>query len=115
MAPTPTRASSSSPAPRRVCSSVPKRRFACCYWGFLAVFNYQPTALNLPTCSTILNYLNTLSSLSTFAEWLDGKHVVFGRVMDAESMLTVRKIEAVPTAGQNRPRLDVVVTECGEL
>ncbi len=49
-------------------------------------------------------------------EWLDGKHVVFGRVMDAESMLTVRKIEAVPVApGSNRPKLDVVISECGEL
>jgi peptidyl-prolyl isomerase H (cyclophilin H) len=49
-------------------------------------------------------------------EWLDGKHVVFGRVMDSESMLVVRKIEAVPVAsGSNRPRLDVVIAECGEL
>lgn len=28
-------------------------------------------------------------------EWLDGKHVVFGRVCDGASMLTVRKIENV--------------------
>jgi peptidyl-prolyl isomerase H (cyclophilin H) len=28
---------------------------------------------------------------------LDGKHVVFGRVADSESMLTVRKIENTPT------------------
>jgi len=26
------------------------------------------------------------------AEWLDGKHVVFGKVVDSESMLTVRKV-----------------------
>jgi peptidyl-prolyl isomerase H (cyclophilin H) len=50
------------------------------------------------------------------AEWLDGKHVVFGKVLDEESMLLVRKIEAVPTTvGNNRPKLDVIITECGEL
>uniref|UniRef100_A0A7S1B9N7 Peptidyl-prolyl cis-trans isomerase n=1 Tax=Corethron hystrix TaxID=216773 RepID=A0A7S1B9N7_9STRA len=56
------------------------------------------------------------------AEWLDGKHVVFGRVLDdgsagGESMLTVRKIENAPTAGDGsgRPRVPVVITECGEL
>lgn len=50
------------------------------------------------------------------AEWLDGKHVVFGRVMDANSMLTVRKIEAVPVAtSSNLPKLDCVISQCGEL
>jgi peptidyl-prolyl isomerase H (cyclophilin H) len=50
------------------------------------------------------------------AEWLDGKHVVFGRVLDEDSLLLARKIEAVPTTlGNNRPKLDVVITECGEL
>ena len=48
-------------------------------------------------------------------DWLDGKHVVFGKVMDAESMLVVRKIENVPTAQGNKPRLEVIVSECGEL
>ncbi|KAL6771187.1 CYN22 [Auxenochlorella protothecoides x Auxenochlorella symbiontica] len=48
-------------------------------------------------------------------EWLDDKHVVFGRVL-AESMLTVRKLEAVQTAGQNnKPKLACVITECGEM
>jgi len=47
--------------------------------------------------------------------WLDGKHVVFGRVMDIESMLVVRKIENVPVGPNNRPKLEVIVTDCGEL
>ena len=34
------------------------------------------------------------------AEFLDGKHTVFGRVVDG--LLTVRKIEAVPTGAANR-------------
>ena len=48
------------------------------------------------------------------ADWLDEKHVVFGQVLDAASMLTVRRCEAVPVNGTT-PRLPLRVTECGEL
>ena len=49
------------------------------------------------------------------SEWLDDKHVVFGRVI-GDGMLTVRKLEAVQTVGQNnRPKLPCVITECGEM
>ena len=49
------------------------------------------------------------------ADWLDGKHVVFGRVL-GDSLLVVRKVEAVATSGAgNRPSLPVVITECGEM
>eukprot|EP00890_Picochlorum_soloecismus_P005796 jgi/Picsp_1/6217/NSC_03571-R1_peptidyl-prolyl cis-trans isomerase h len=47
-------------------------------------------------------------------EWLDGKHVVFGRVID-EGMLIVRKLEAVATGQNNKPKLPCVVTQCGEM
>ena len=47
------------------------------------------------------------------ADWLDGVHVVFGRVI--EGMLTVRKLEAVPTTPQNQPKVACVITECGEM
>ncbi|PVF98385.1 hypothetical protein CPB86DRAFT_806852 [Serendipita vermifera] len=47
------------------------------------------------------------------ADFLDGKHTVFGRVIDG--MLTVRKIEHVPTGANNRPKLAVKITECGEM
>lgn len=43
----------------------------------------------------------------------DNKHVVFGRVVDG--MLTVRKLEAVQTGQNNRPKLPCVVTQCGEM
>lgn len=50
------------------------------------------------------------------AEWLDGKHVVFGRVLDPASMLVVRKIENLPVSGASgKPTIDVVVAECGEM
>lgn len=34
------------------------------------------------------------------AEFLDGKHTVFGRVI--EGLLTIRKVENVPTGANNR-------------
>lgn len=41
-------------------------------------------------------------------DFLDGKHVVFGKVIDG--MLTLRKIENVPTGANNRPKLAVKIT-----
>ena len=46
-------------------------------------------------------------------DFLDGKHVVFGRVIDG--LLVMRKIENVPTGVNNKPKLPVVVTQCGEM
>ncbi|KAJ8901519.1 hypothetical protein NDN08_007363 [Rhodosorus marinus] len=46
-------------------------------------------------------------------DWLDSKHVVFGRVV--EGMLVVRKIENVPVGPQSKPRLNSVITQCGEM
>ena len=48
------------------------------------------------------------------ADWLDGKHCVFGQVLDAESMMTVRKIESAPVNG-TEPRIPIRIVECGEL
>ena len=49
------------------------------------------------------------------ADWLDGKHVVFGKCLDQESMLTIRKIENVQTVGENKPKMRIEIAECGEL
>jgi len=46
-------------------------------------------------------------------DFLDGKHVVFGQLVDG--LLTLRKIENVPTGPNNRPKLKVEITECGEM
>jgi peptidyl-prolyl isomerase H (cyclophilin H) len=48
------------------------------------------------------------------AEWLNDKHVVFGKVLDAPSMLTVRKCEAVPVT-DTKPRMPIRIVQCGEL
>ncbi|KAJ2486811.1 Peptidyl-prolyl cis-trans isomerase-like 1 [Coemansia sp. RSA 2050] len=47
------------------------------------------------------------------APWLDGKHVVFGKLVDG--LLTLRKIESVPSGPENKPTLPVVISECGEM
>ena len=46
-------------------------------------------------------------------EHLDGKHVVFGRVL-GDGLKVVRKIEHVATAG-DKPKLPVVISQCGEM
>uniref|UniRef100_A0A8C6WUV3 Peptidyl-prolyl cis-trans isomerase n=1 Tax=Neogobius melanostomus TaxID=47308 RepID=A0A8C6WUV3_9GOBI len=46
-------------------------------------------------------------------DWLDGKHVVFGKVVDG--LLIMRKIENVPTGPNNKPKLPIVISQCGEM
>lgn len=45
-------------------------------------------------------------------DWLDGKHVVFGRVV--EGMKVVRMIEHVPVDHQHKPRKPVQISMCGQ-
>ncbi|XP_077869671.1 uncharacterized protein LOC144361686, partial [Saccoglossus kowalevskii] len=45
-------------------------------------------------------------------DWLDGKHVVFGKVI--EGMDIVRKMEAVGSKS-GKPTQKVVIADCGEL
>ncbi|XP_029633390.1 peptidyl-prolyl cis-trans isomerase B isoform X1 [Octopus sinensis] len=46
-------------------------------------------------------------------EWLDGRHVVFGKVL--EGMKVVREIENTKTGEQNRPVVPVIIADCGSL
>ncbi|KAJ3129842.1 Peptidyl-prolyl cis-trans isomerase B [Nowakowskiella sp. JEL0407] len=50
---------------------------------------------------------------TVMTSWLDGRHVVFGKVI--EGMEVVEKIEKTPTNAGDRPTVDVVIADCGEL
>lgn len=45
--------------------------------------------------------------------WLDGKHVVFGEVLEGYEI--VDKIEKVPTAAGDKPQKKVTIVKSGEL
>ena len=45
--------------------------------------------------------------------WLDGKHVVFGNVV--EGMDVVTKVESYGTSGSGKPTKKIVVADCGQL
>lgn len=49
----------------------------------------------------------------TFAAtpWLDGRHVVFGRLVEGEA--TLAAMERIVTGAQDRPRIPVVIVDCG--
>jgi len=48
-------------------------------------------------------------------DWLDGKHCVFGKVIDTASLNVVKKIEKTQVDPKSKPKLPVVISECGEL
>jgi cyclophilin family peptidyl-prolyl cis-trans isomerase len=45
--------------------------------------------------------------------WLDGKHVVFGKVI--KGMEVVHEVENLETGAQDKPKVDVVLENCGEI
>ena len=49
---------------------------------------------------------------TTLTPHLDGKHVVFGKVLKGKGL--VRTIENLPTSN-DRPDKDVVIADCGEI
>lgn len=44
---------------------------------------------------------------------MDGKHVVFGRVVEGQEVLDM--IEAVPTDSEGKPKQSVIIAESGVL
>ena len=49
----------------------------------------------------------------TATPFLDGKHVVFGKVI--EGMDIVRMVEKTRIGRNDKPERDVVITQCGEM
>ncbi len=47
-------------------------------------------------------------------DWLDDKHVVFGRVADLESFELVKTIEAYGSSPEGKPSADIVIVDSGE-
>ncbi|CAG8527413.1 5841_t:CDS:2 [Paraglomus brasilianum] len=45
--------------------------------------------------------------------WLDGRHVVFGKVV--EGMNIVLGISDTETDGYDKPKIDVIIADCGEI
>ena len=56
--------------------------------------------------------VNSLYTLKD-TNWLDGKHVVFGKV--TKGMDVVKEIENVDTDGQDKPKIEVVISDCGQI
>ncbi|GFE54377.1 peptidyl-prolyl cis-trans isomerase H [Babesia ovis] len=48
-------------------------------------------------------------------DWMDGKHVVFGCLIDDESILVLRKMESVTVGDNYRPKLPISIAQCGQL
>lgn len=50
---------------------------------------------------------------TVITSWLDGKHVVFGEVLEGYDIIS--KIEAAPTAAGDKPLKPVKISKSGEL
>ncbi|XP_953671.1 cyclophilin, putative [Theileria annulata] len=48
-------------------------------------------------------------------DWLDGKNVAFGTLIDDESRLVLQKMQNVSVGENYAPKLNLLVTECGQL
>jgi len=71
--------------------------------GILSMANSGP---NTNGCQFFLTTVKT--------SWLDGKHVVFGKVVDGFET-TVKTVESTPTQPGDRPREDAIISRCGIL
>lgn len=70
--------------------------------GFNISFN------NVHTCGC-----DASPSTTAKTPWLDGKHVLFGRVL--EGMETLKKIEKTPTNNRDKPNVEIKLVDSGLL
>ncbi|KAK1936441.1 putative peptidyl-prolyl cis-trans isomerase [Babesia divergens] len=48
-------------------------------------------------------------------DWMDGKNVVFGCLIDDDSILVLRKMENVTVGDGYRPKIPMTIAQCGQL
>jgi peptidyl-prolyl cis-trans isomerase B (cyclophilin B) len=63
--------------------------------------------------NSVSNEPIAIAILTTIPRWLDGKHVVFGEVLEGYDI--VEKIENTKTGGADRPVEAVKIAKSGEL
>ena len=90
---------------------------ASIYWGPSADENLKcrhsaPGLLSMANSGPSTNSYQFFISCSK-SNWLHRKHVVFGKT--TEGLLVMRKIENVPTGLNNKRKLPVVSSQCGEM
>lgn len=78
-------------------------------------FKCRHSAPGLPSMANSGPSANSCQFFITCSKsnWLDGKHVVFGKII--EGFLVMRKTENVPTRLNNKRKLPVVSSQCGEM
>jgi peptidyl-prolyl cis-trans isomerase B (cyclophilin B) len=82
--------------------------------GALALKHTEPGLLSLANRGANTNGSQVFLTLVA-TPWLDGRHGIFGKVLDAESMAVLRKLEKVKTGAQDRPLQEIKIVDCGVL